>query len=128
MGSKFTKDAEQLALVFQELKTRGLLFIDSRTSADTVAEKLASEIGLPFAERRVFLDNSRSAENVNERLVKLEAVARAEGSAIAIGHPHDVTMAALREWLPTLTEKGFALVPVSAVVRRRLGKKGIAGN
>ncbi len=129
MGSKFTKDADRLALVFQELKTRGLLFIDSRTSAETVAKKLASKIGLPFGERRVFIDNSRSAKNVKERLAKLEAVARAEGSAIAIGHPHEVTVAALREWLPTLNKKGFALVPVSAVVRRRLGKKiGIAGN
>ncbi len=129
MGSKFTQDADRLALVFQELKTRGLLFIDSRTSAETVAKKLAGKIGLPFAERRVFIDNSRSAENVKERLAKLEAVARTEGSAIAIGHPHEVTMVALREWLPTLSEKGFALVPVSAVVQRRLGKKtGVAGN
>ena len=101
----------------------------SRTSAETVAKKLASKIGLPFGERRIFLDNSRSAKNVKESLAKLEAVARAEGSAIAIGHPHEVTVAALREWLPTLNKKGFALVPVSAVVRRRLGKKiGIAGN
>ncbi|MGB1548405.1 MAG: divergent polysaccharide deacetylase family protein, partial [Alphaproteobacteria bacterium] len=54
MGSKFTKDPARLAMVFQELKTRGLLFIDSRTTSETVARKLAREMSIPFAERKVF--------------------------------------------------------------------------
>jgi len=120
MGSKFTKDPDRLAMVFRELKARGLLFIDSRTTADSVAKKLAREIGVPFAERQVFLDNFRSAENVRERLEKLELIARRDGAAIGIGHPHKVTLAALREWLPTLLEKGFVLVPASTIVRRQL--------
>ncbi|MCE2510315.1 MAG: divergent polysaccharide deacetylase family protein [Alphaproteobacteria bacterium] len=124
MGSKFTKNPERLALVFQELKSRGLLFLDSRTTSDTVARELAGEMGIPFAERQVFLDNYLSAKNVHERLARLEEIARNEGVAVAIGHPHEVTMAALREWLPTLEEKGFALVPVSAVVRKRLDGQG----
>ena len=120
MGSKFTKDPARLAVVFRELKARGLLFIDSRTTADSVAKKLAREIGVPFAERQVFLDNYRSAENVKEGLEKLQSIARKDGAAIGIGHPHKVTLAALAEWLPTLVEKGFVLVPASAIVAKRL--------
>ena len=40
--------------------------------------------------------------------------------AIGIGHPHDGTIAALAEWLPTLEAKGFAVVPVSTIVERRM--------
>jgi uncharacterized protein len=53
-------------------------------------------------------------------------VARQHGSAIAIGHPHDATIAALKAWLPLLGEKGFVLVPVSAVVRHRMTEEGEA--
>lgn len=120
MGSKFTKDPARLAIVFKELKKRGLLFIDSRTTAETAARRVAEEIGVPFAERQVFLDNIRSIENLRESLAELEALARKGGSAIAIGHPHGITLKALREWLPSLEGKGFALVPVSAIVRRHL--------
>jgi len=119
MGSRFTKNRDHMATVFRELKSRGLLFVDSRTTADTVGKKLAQEIGVPFAERQVFLDNSRSAANVKERLNELETLARKEGMAIGIGHPHKVTLTALQNWLPTLAEKGFVLVPVSAIVRKQ---------
>jgi hypothetical protein len=42
-----------------------------------------------------------------------------------MGHPHDVTIAALRRWLPTLDARGIALVPVSTVVARRSCASGI---
>jgi polysaccharide deacetylase 2 family uncharacterized protein YibQ len=57
-------------------------------------------------------------------LAWVEQVARQRGSAIAIGHPHDATIAALKAWLPQVDRKGLALVPVSAVVRRRMAEEG----
>ncbi|HEV3176300.1 MAG TPA: divergent polysaccharide deacetylase family protein, partial [Stellaceae bacterium] len=56
------------------------------------------------------------------RLAELERVARRNGSAIAIGHPHDQTLDALRTWLRDLASKGFVLVPVSAIVKERSGE------
>jgi polysaccharide deacetylase 2 family uncharacterized protein YibQ len=47
-------------------------------------------------------------------------VARCTGAAVAIGHPHDGTIAALARWLPTLEERGFALVPISRIVAHNL--------
>ncbi|HLF58801.1 MAG TPA: divergent polysaccharide deacetylase family protein, partial [Alphaproteobacteria bacterium] len=117
MGSRFTRDRHAMEMVMGELKTRGLLFLDSRTVADSLGPELAREIGVPFAARQVFLDNNQSAEGVELRLAEAERVARNNGYAIAIGHPHDGTLAALREWLPRAEREGFMLVPVSAVVR-----------
>jgi uncharacterized protein len=119
MGSRFTSDAPSMIAVMEELKGRGLLFIDSRTIASTVAAGLAQRAGVPNASRDVFLDNESDATAVGERLAVLEATARRHGSAIAIGHPHDGTLAELTLWLDTLAGKGLVLVPVSAIVKER---------
>jgi polysaccharide deacetylase 2 family uncharacterized protein YibQ len=119
MGSRFTSDAAAMTPVLDELHERGLLFLDSRTSAATVAETIARRIGLPNASRDVFLDDEQSATAITARLAEVERVARRKGSAIAIGHAHDATLAALAEWLATLEARHLALVPLSAVVRER---------
>ncbi|CAA6603388.1 conserved exported hypothetical protein [Rhodospirillaceae bacterium LM-1] len=126
MGSKFTADRAGMRVVLSDLQARGLLFLDSRTSAQSAGGEVAREIGIPFAERNVFLDNVPSLGAVDAQLSKLEEYARQYGHAIAIGHPHDATIDALAAWLPTLEAKGFVLVPVSAIVKRQsmlAGKK-----
>jgi len=82
---------------------------------------------VPHAAREVFLDDDLNPAAIDRQLVRVERVARQNRSAIAIGHGHDATIAALRAWLPTLREKGFALVPLSAVVRRRMTEAAEAG-
>jgi hypothetical protein len=37
---------------------------------------------------------------------------------VVIGHPHDVTIEALKIWLPRLEARDIALVPISAIVGR----------
>ncbi len=119
MGSRFTSDADALEPVMQELRARGLLFIDSRTVAHSAGFEVASKYGVPHAGRDVFLDDDISAPAIGARLAELERVARRAGSAIAIGHPHDATLDALKTWLRDAPAKGFALVPVSAIVKER---------
>jgi polysaccharide deacetylase 2 family uncharacterized protein YibQ len=119
MGSRFTADAAGMTPVLDELRDRGLLFLDSRTSAATVAESIARRIGVPNAARDVFLDDDQSAPAIAARLADVERVARRKGSAIAIGHAHDATLVALFQWLATLDARHLALVPLSAVVRQR---------
>ena len=58
---------------------------------------------------------------MRRRLAETEAVARRQGFAVAIGHPHEATIQALAEWLPTVAAKGFVLAPLSAVLRKRNG-------
>jgi polysaccharide deacetylase 2 family uncharacterized protein YibQ len=118
MGSKFTSDAAAMTPVIEELRARGLLFLDSRTAATTVGEMLARRQGVPAVSRSVFLDDETSAPAIGARLADLEQMARRKGAAIAIGHAHDATLAALAAWLPTLAARQLVLVPLTTIVRR----------
>ncbi|CDK98092.1 conserved exported protein of unknown function [Magnetospirillum gryphiswaldense MSR-1 v2] len=122
MGSRFTADRAGMNVVMDEIRARGLLFLDSVTTQKSVAPDLARQYGVPFAARHVFLDNEMTVSAVRGQLAKTEAYARKYGAAIAIGHPHDGTIEALAGWLPGLEAKGFVLVPVTTIVKRELGR------
>jgi polysaccharide deacetylase 2 family uncharacterized protein YibQ len=117
MGSRFTSDLEGMQTVTEVLNERGLLFLDSVTSGSSVAHTAAEDAGIPFAVRNVFLDHEDDLASIKRQLRATESVAKRTGVAIAIGHPRDKTLEALGEWLPTLSERGFQLVPISAVVK-----------
>lgn len=117
MGSRFTADTAALVPVMAELKRRGLLFLDSRTSARSAALSAARGQGVPVVARDVFIDHERTSEAIRQALGEVEQIARRNGQAIAIGHPRDATIEALAEWLPELGQRGFRLVPLSALVR-----------
>ena len=119
MGSKFTGSLLGMVQVMAELRSRGLLFLDSMTSGGSLGTGLARRMGVAHAARDVFLDNEPdSPEAIRWQLARLETIARRRGAAVAIGHPHDTTLEALAAWLPEVEERGFALVPISAIVRR----------
>jgi polysaccharide deacetylase 2 family uncharacterized protein YibQ len=119
MGSRLTADPERMALLMAELRQHDLLFLDSRTSPGSVAGREAHRRRVPYAERDVFLDNELELSAVTRQLALVETIARRRGYAVAIGHPHQVTIEALRRWLPSLDARGFALAPISAVVAHR---------
>ncbi|MBS0219735.1 MAG: divergent polysaccharide deacetylase family protein [Proteobacteria bacterium] len=121
MGSRFTTSRPAMGVVLRLLKARGLLFLDSRTTAQSVGETLAQELGVPTVSRNVFLDDDESLGAVKHQLAETEEVARRQGVAIAIGHPHENTLQALAAWLPALAAKGFAQAPVTAALRKRNG-------
>jgi polysaccharide deacetylase 2 family uncharacterized protein YibQ len=124
MGSRFTADQSGMRIVMQTLKERGLIFLDSRTIRDSLGVELAREIDVVHAGRDVFLDNERSATMVAAQLREAERVALQTGAAIAIGHPHPETIEALKTWIPDAQRRGFAIVPVSTIVKRRLAENG----
>lgn len=117
MGSRFTSDRESMDVVVAELRKRGLLFLDSITSSSSVAHTAARTAGIPYAVRNIFLDHDDDLAAINRQLERLEKLAKRSGLAIAIGHPRSKTLDALEAWLPTLEEKGFQLVPISAVAQ-----------
>lgn len=124
MGSRYTEDVPRMRRLLAEARSRGLLFLDSMTSGDSVGVRMARELGVPHARRDVFLDNELSAPEIRRRLAQLEATARRRGYAVGIGHPHDATIEVLATWLEDVRRRGFALAPISAVVRRRLALGG----
>lgn len=117
MGSRLTQNRAAMAMLMAQLKQRGLLFLDSRTAANTIAATTARLHGLTTLERDIFLDNEITPEMIRAQLDKTEATARRNGYAIAIGHPHSVTVAALQQWAADLEARGFMLAPLSAIAR-----------
>lgn len=118
MGSKLTQDTVAMTRIMEKLKERGLFFVDSRTIHTSVAAETAAVAKVPFATRNVFLDHEDTPEFVSQALEKLERIAKEQGSAIAIGHPKDNTIAALQSWIPDAKARGFEFVPVSALVKQ----------
>jgi len=117
MGSKVTADLKTMTWIMQELKTRDLAFIDSRTTIDTVAEEAAQAQGVPTNRRHVFLDNERSAAAIRVQLDEAVYRSRMEGEIVAIGHLDKVTIEVLAQDLPGLAKRGADLVNPSDLVR-----------
>ena len=119
MGSKFTASAGDVRPVLDVLAKRGLLFVDSRSSARSVATRVAAELDMPRAYNDRFLDNEASRSAIDARLEELERIALKNGVALGIGYPYPVTIDRIANWAPTLAAKGIALAPVSAVVNKQ---------
>jgi polysaccharide deacetylase 2 family uncharacterized protein YibQ len=113
MGSSLTEDEGSMEAILGVLKGRKLFFLDSRTSAQSVGYRTAMDLGVPAAERQVFLDNDPSPAAIEAQIQRLQSLARQRGSAIAIGHPYPTTLATLAKEIPRLRAAGFELVPVS---------------
>lgn len=120
MGSRFTTSRDAMQPILAELKARGLLFVDARSAARSVATVLASEMQVPRAINDRFLDNREvSRATVDARLAEVERIAKDAGVSIAIGQAFPVTLERIRAWAATLEGKGIALVPISAVVDKQ---------
>lgn len=118
MGSRLTADAAAMRTVLAALRRRGVLFLDSRTDRRSVAARVAAAVGVPTLTRNVFLDDTMTADNVRRQLAATEAYARRHGAAIAIGHPHPVTLDVLEPWARDAARRGFVLVPLTALLPR----------
>ena len=118
MGSKFTADENSMATVIGEMKSRNLILLDSRTTPESVATKLARRRCLPHVQRDVFLDNDRSSAAIRRQLKVLEDIAHKQGGALAIGHPYHETFNVLEEWISGIETRDIILVPISEFTRR----------
>lgn len=116
MGSRFTASASALRPVMRDLAAHHLFFLDSRTTPDTVVVPLAHAFGIESAGRDVFLDDTQTPDYVARQLDETMRVAREKGVAIAIGHPHPVTLAVLKTWTAHIAARGYRLVPVSVAI------------
>jgi polysaccharide deacetylase 2 family uncharacterized protein YibQ len=122
MGSLLSAEEGPMNAVLGVLAARGLFFLDSRTSAESVGYKVALGLGIPAAERQVFLDGEATPEAIHAQFERLLTLARTRGSAIAIGHPHPETLAALAREIPRAKAEGFEFVPVSYLLTRSGGE------
>jgi polysaccharide deacetylase 2 family uncharacterized protein YibQ len=117
MGSAATADAPTMAALMQELRRRGLFFVDSQTSDRSVAYAEAARAGIPVLRNRIFLDHDEPEPAVMlQRLSTLVDVARARGFAVGIGHPHALTARILATEIPRLQAEGIRFLTVSELL------------
>ena len=106
MGSKFMENEEPVRTVMQELKSRNLYFVDSRTTPDSRGYSVAKQLGVKTLKRDVFIDQKeRGKEYTIKQLDKLVRIAEKKGIAVGIGHPYPPTIEALAEYMPEIEEK-----------------------
>jgi len=116
-GSQSTTDIALMDELMPVLRQHKLFYVDSRTTAATVAYDEAQRLGVPSGFRNVpFLDDVAEVAAVRKQLQRALRGAREKREAIAIGHPHPATLQALREVLPQAESQGVTLVFVSELV------------
>ncbi len=116
-GSKATADPRVMNDVMAVLARQGRFFIDSRTNKSSVAEHIAGEHGVATARRDVFLDNEADVVSTEGQLRLAAAMAKRDGSAIAIGHPKPSTLAAVKAMIPELRADGIVFVLAAELAR-----------
>jgi polysaccharide deacetylase 2 family uncharacterized protein YibQ len=117
MGSRLTTDPEKMQIVLQTLRHHDLFFLDSRTTSASVAYKTAQQLGVKSAERKVFLDVIPQFDFVKHQLLELASLAEQGEPAIAIGHPKEATLKALKMILPEFKRRNIKIVRLSQFVR-----------
>ena len=115
MGGRFTTSQTNLLPVLDELKRRGLMFVDARASEQSVAGALAQSMGLPRVAADDQIDGEASRDAIDRHLEGLEAFARRNGEALGIGFAYPATLERVALWANTLDQKGIALAPASAL-------------
>jgi polysaccharide deacetylase 2 family uncharacterized protein YibQ len=120
MGSKATADDTVMTAVLGYLKSRGKLFVDSRTTPDTAGPRVAEALGMPILQRDVFLDDDTDEADIATWFDKGVAEARTRGSAVAIGHVQNRGVAdILRAAERTLAAQGVRMARLPEVLAAR---------
>jgi polysaccharide deacetylase 2 family uncharacterized protein YibQ len=122
MGSLLSSEEGPMNTVLGVIGERRLFYLDSRTSGGSVGYKVATELGIPAAERQIFLDDDPGPEAIRAQFQHLLELAHTRGSAIAIGHPHPTTLEVLLSEVPKAKAAGYDFVPVSYLLTRPGGE------
>jgi polysaccharide deacetylase 2 family uncharacterized protein YibQ len=116
MGSAFTSDLAAMTAFAQTLKRNGFFFVDSVTSAGTVAFMAMEEAGVPATRRDVFLDDDGRPEEMRRQWAVAIALAKERGQALLLCHSRRETRKALLELLPQLRTEGIRPVTVEELL------------
>ncbi len=117
MGAKFEAATNSFMPMLEELKRRGLLYVDDGSTQESPTSQAANAIGLEYSVVSVQIDGGQSAAEIEKQLAKLEEMAKQQGTAIGVVRLKPAAVKQLADWASKLEGKGLVLVPVSAAVR-----------
>ena len=116
-GGRYLSDVKALEPVLRDMASRGLLFLDDGTSAQSKTEVLAKAIQLPHAFGDLTLDGQLQSDAILKKLDELERIAQRKGTAIGIASAFDESIAAIRKWADEASQRGVEIVGVSTLAR-----------
>ena len=115
LGGRFLSNADALEPVMRDIASRGLLFLDDGSSAQSLSGTMARTLELPQAFADVQLDQQLDQDAILKKLDELERIARRNGSAIGVAAAFDESISAIRKWSDEATLRGIEIVGVSAL-------------
>lgn len=118
LGARFLSETDAIEPILKDAAERGVYFFDSGISVRSLAGTAARHANASIATGTLILDEILTAAAIDDKLVKLEAQARANGFAIGVGYASPVTVLRIAEWAAAASERGFHLVPVSALAQK----------
>jgi polysaccharide deacetylase 2 family uncharacterized protein YibQ len=121
LGARLTSEPAALNPIMRTLNERGLVYLDDGTSSRSVAEDVASSVGLPLRHVDVVIDGDNDFNSITAKLRRLEEMAASGRIVIGIGTGFPTTIDALENWAKKLPSRGILLVPVSAGFTNRAG-------
>ncbi|MCO6544261.1 MAG: divergent polysaccharide deacetylase family protein [Gilliamella sp.] len=137
MGSLMTSNLTGMTNVMKALSHYSMFFLDSKTIGKTQVKIAAGDYNIPVLTRDVFLDDQQKESAISQQFDLAVRLARKNGVAIAIGHPHPQTVNVLRSKIANLpvdielTKLSQLVMPVSipaqAPVKHKATLKDILG-
>ena len=118
MGSRFTREHRHMSVILQQVRRRGLLYLESRTTAANLIGEIAQTARVPFAANALFIDQRASRPAIDSQLEEIERLAKKLGQAVGMAYPYPVTLERLAAWSRDVGKRGFVLAPVSALAVR----------
>ena len=105
--------------VLEQVKKRGLMFVDAAASPESVSMRVGRDLAIPRAINDRTIDADGNRAQIDAQIAQAERQARASGQTVLFASPHLVTVDRLVDWLPTLARKGLVLAPITAIVGRQ---------
>lgn len=123
MGSLLTRHPGHMQWLMESIRNNGKFYVDSLTSDNSVAARLAKENNVPYLTRDVFLDHKQDTKYVRQQFMQLIKVAKQNGTALGIGHPHASTIEVLANELNNVNKYGVKLVSIKSLINKSTNKK-----
>jgi polysaccharide deacetylase 2 family uncharacterized protein YibQ len=112
LGSKFAQSPAAMGLFADELRKRGVAFVDDGSAASFAG-------GLQRASADRIVDDELDGPTIDVQLAALETQASRSGKALGSGFAYPITLQEAAKWTAGLSQRGYQLVPASALMVRR---------
>ncbi|MBL6931547.1 MAG: divergent polysaccharide deacetylase family protein [Rhodospirillales bacterium] len=119
MGSKFNTSDEHVRAFLEEIRGRGLMFLEGGINEESLGPKIATEIGLPRALTDLVIDTIPTRDAIDTQLAELEGILNNQPAAVAIAEAYPSSIERIAVWAAGLEAKNFVLAPLSALADKQ---------